>query len=209
MRRDHALEDVVVELQDEVAHLRAQIRQLWKVVRDLQSSVHGGDEQVSDSRSTSQSVDRPAPRRSSSGYSTSEEPRTPDQRPAVLPPPGTSVTPSAAPTPSTAPLSWLEREEICDQIGRFLARSISGGHRGASGRDKIPLPSRIWVVVRDYAGQIYTPVKVVKSWTSCKLLCKPTNHEFGDSVFVGLPSEREARRVVQAAQLTWPPVVEA
>ena len=63
-------------------------------------------------------------------------------------------------------------------------------------------------MVRDYAGQIYTPVKVVKSWTSCKVLCKPTNHECGDSVFVGLPSEREARRVVQAAQLTWPAVIE-
>ena len=209
MRTDHALEDVVIELQDEVAHLRAQIKQLWKVVKDLQSSVHGGKDQVSDSRSTSQSVDRLVQRRSSSGYSTIEEPRSPEQRPFVPGPAVSSVTPSVAPTPSTATLSWLEREEIRDQIGRFLARSISGGHRGASGRDKIPLPSRIWVIVRDYAGQIYTPVKVVRSWTSCKLLCKPTNHECGDSVFVGLPSEREARRVVQAAQLTWPSVIEA
>ena len=39
-------------------------------------------------------------------------------------------------------------------------------------------------------------MKVVKSWTSCKVLCKPNNHECGDSVFVGLSSEREARRVV-------------
>ena len=209
MRRDHALEDVVIELQDEVAHLRAQIKQLWKVVKDLQSSVHGGEDQVSDSRSTSQSVDRLVQRRSSSGYSTIEEPRSPEQRPFVPGPAVSSVTPSVAPTPSTATLSWLEREEIRDQIGRFLARSISGGHRGASGRDKTPRPSRIWVIVRDYAGQIYTPVKVVRSWTSCKLLCKPTNHECGDSVFVGLPSEREARRVVQAAQLTWPSVIEA
>jgi len=143
MRRDHALEDVVIELQDEVAHLRAQIKQLWKVVKDLQSSVHGGEDQVSDSRSTSQSLDRLVQRRSSSGYSTSEEPRSPEQRPFVPGPAVSSVTPSVAPTPSTATLSWLEREEICDQIGRFLARSISGGHRGASGRDKIPLPSHL------------------------------------------------------------------
>eukprot|EP00435_Cladocopium_sp_Y103_P061520 s652_g23.t1 len=38
------------------------------------------------------------------------------------------------------------------------------------------------------------PCKVVRSWSACKLLCKPSNNECGDSVFVGLPSEREARR---------------
>jgi hypothetical protein len=112
--------------------------------------------------------------------------------------------------PSSAPchLSWLEREAICDQIGKFLARSISGGFRGASGRDRIPLPSRLWIIVRDFAGQIYTPVKVVRSWTSCKVLCKPCNNECGDSVFVVVPSEREARRVVAAAELEWPAVIE-
>ena len=208
MRRDHALEDVVVELQDEVAHLRGQIRQLWKAIRELESSVHGGEDRDSESRSNSQSLNRPVQRRSSSGYSTSDETKSPEQFLVVSGPATSSVGPTAALTSTTTSLTWLEREEICDQIGRFLARSISGGHRGASGRDKIPLPSRIWIVVRDYAGQIYTPVKVVKSWTSCKVLCKPTNHECGDSVFVGLPSEREARRVVQAAQLTWPAVIE-
>ena len=112
--------------------------------------------------------------------------------------------------PSSAPchLSWLEREAICDQIGKFLARSISGGFRGASGRDRIPFPSRLWIIVRDFAGQIYTPVKVVRSWTSCKVLCKPCSNECGDSVFVGVPSEREARRVVATAELEWPAVIE-
>ena len=199
----------MVELQDEIAHLRAQVRQLWKAIRDLESSVHRREEQGSDSRTASQSIGRREQGRSSSGYSTSDEAKSPDQFLVVPGTTATSAIPSTTPVPSTASLSWLEREEICDQIGQFLARSISGGHRGSSGRDKIPLPSRFWVIVRDYAGQIYSPVKVVKSWTSCKLLCKPANHECGDSVFVGVPSEREARRVVQAAQLTWPSVIEA
>eukprot|EP00435_Cladocopium_sp_Y103_P074553 s5_g49.t1 len=49
-------------------------------------------------------------------------------------------------------------------------------NRGVSGREKINLPSR------------------------------PNNHEYEcrDSVFVGLPSEREAKRVVYSAELLWP-----
>ena len=47
-------------------------------------------------------------------------------------------------------------------------------------------------------------VKLVRSWSSCKALMKPP----GDSIFVGLPSEREARRVVYSAGLEWPQVIE-
>lgn len=197
----------MIELQDEVAHLRAEVRHLRRLVDELRATSPAGEDQVSDSRSTSRSFERVTSRGSTSGYSAREETRTPERDL-----PAAAAQPSAAPhvggSSAACSLSWLEREAICDQIGRFLARSISGAHRGSSGRDKIPLASRLWVVVRDYSGQIYTPVKVVKSWASCKVLCKPSNHECGDSVFVGLPSEREARRVVQAAQLTWPSVIE-
>ena len=79
MRRDHALEDVVVELQDEVADLRGQIRQLWKAIRELESSVHSGGDRDSESRPNSQSLDRSVQRRSSSGYSTSDETKSPEQ----------------------------------------------------------------------------------------------------------------------------------
>ena len=58
---------------------------------------------------------------------------------------------AAAPQPSTSPtvLSWETRDQIADQIGGFIARSVAGGHRGLSGRERNPLPSRLFVVVRD------------------------------------------------------------
>ena len=114
--------------------------------------------------------------------------------------------PAAAPAPSAA-LSWAEREDIADQIGRFISRCLQGQHRGTSGRDLNPLPSRLWLVARDFEGQIYSPIRVFKSWGSCRNLCK-RYEDPGDSVFVGVPSEREARRVVIAAGLDWPAVIE-
>ena len=194
------------ELEDEVADLKAEVRKAWRVIRELRAAFTPGEESQSESRSHSDS--RAAqPRSPSASYSVSSP--SPDRRGEGLQSvPETRGSSTAYPSTAPGSLTWLEREAICDQIGRFLARSISGDHRGTSGRDKIPLASKLWVVVRDCSGQIYTPVKVVRSWTSCKVLCKPSNNECGDSVFVGLPSEREARRVVQAAQLDWPCAIE-
>ena len=177
--------------------------------RDSRDSRRGSD---SEQGYTSRAPTSPGLDRSRSGSEQSlqrqslreiSEEDEPLQSTPVTHPPSTPSTEVSA-----VGLSWLQREAICDEIGQFLHRCISGGFRGTSNRSKIPLPSRLWIIVRDYAGQIYSPVKVVRSWTSCKLLCKPNNHECGDSVFVGLPSEREARRTVQAAGLLFPSVIE-
>ena len=152
------------ELEDEVADLKAEVRKAWRVIRELRAAFTPGEESQSDSRSHSDS--RAAhPRSPSASYSVSSP--SPDRRGEGLQSVPETRGPSAA-YPSSAPgnLTWLEREAICDQIGCFLARSISGDQRGTSGRDKIPLASKLWIVVRDYSGQIYTPVKVVRSWTT-------------------------------------------
>ena len=99
--------------------------------------------------------------------------------------------------------TWLEREAICDEIGEFIKRSLDGDHRGASGRDRLRLPSRIWLVFRDYEGLCYKPGRVCRSWQICKNLVK-RGDGIGDSVFVGFPSEREARRVAGRSGVGWP-----
>eukprot|EP00435_Cladocopium_sp_Y103_P018461 s4220_g4.t1 len=215
MHPPRSLEGEVQDLREEVEDLRAEVRRLRRGLSELRALVvpsqGSGSSFESDSRESADPGRRAAAPHSTSGYPSTSPERAAGQsgqsvRAAVeQSAPAASTLTSAAPSSHTT-LTWLQREEICDQIGRFLARSIAGGHRGSSGREKINLPSRLWVIVRDYAGQIYTPVKVVRTWTSCKVLCKPNNYECGDSVFVGLPSEREARRVVQAAQLEWPAV---
>ena len=59
------------------------------------------------------------------------------------------------------------------------------------------------MVLQDIEGNRYNPVQVFRSWTACKAIIKRGN-DVGDSIFVGLPSEREARRTVHSATLEWP-----
>jgi hypothetical protein len=110
---------------------------------------------------------------------------------------------SRDPSSSDRVLTWAERERICDEIALWILRALSGQHRGTSSRDQIPLSSRIWIVARDFQGRDCNPVQVFSSFSSCKEVVK-RGSELGDSIFIGLPSQREAVRVVLAAGLTWP-----
>jgi len=135
------------------------------------------------------------------------QPRASAAYPSSSPSPVRVNTTNNEHTPSGG-LNWKQREDIADEVGQFIGRSIRGEHRGCSGRNKLPISSKYWIIARDYSGQIYDPVKVVRSWSSCRVLCKPNNVECGDSVFVGFPSERECRRAVWAAGLTFPQTIE-
>ena len=115
-----------------------------------------------------------------------------------------SRSPAASGSASARPtISWEEREEICDEIAEWFQRCIRGEHRGSSGRDRIPLASRVWIVAKDFDGFLYRPCQVFHTFGECKHLVK-RGSECGESVFIGVPSEREARRIVSAAQLGWP-----
>eukprot|EP00435_Cladocopium_sp_Y103_P051693 s1247_g16.t1 len=140
----HRAEGRVQDLEDEVAELRQEVRRLRRLVSELRSAVEESDSR-SDTRDqsyTSATADRQSASRSPApspvqpaGY------LSPDRREGNLQSVPETPLP-VQPTTGTQQLSWLEREAICDQIGRFLARSISGQFRGSSGRDRIPLPSR-------------------------------------------------------------------
>ena len=98
--------------------------------------------------------------------------------------------------------SWdsLDLVGASDCIGRFIINCLEGRHRGNIGREEIPLASRLWIIVRDHSGLIYTPVKVVRSWASCKLLVKPRGVDLGDSI-CGC-SQRE-KPVVSSTPRSW------
>lgn len=104
---------------------------------------------------------------------------------------------------SRCSLSWEEREAVCEEIAAWVRRCLNDNHRGPSGRDRISLPSRVWLVFRTISGATPDPVQVHRTFGSCKRAVK-TGDSFGDSVFVGLPSDREAKRVVEFAGLRWP-----
>lgn len=98
--------------------------------------------------------------------------------------------------------TWAERELICKDIGAFLRRCLAGIHRGGSGRDNIRAASRYWIVVRDFDGTTFSPVKVFSSFASAARLTKK-GASLGKSVTVGVPSQREIQWVIDAGGFVW------
>ena len=125
---------------------------------------------------------------------------------------GSSVA-SSAPTGVTDPhqqpvvQTWEQRERIAEGIGHFFRRALAGDHRGTSGREALRLSSRPWIVVRSIRGEVFSPVRIFRNWARAKDLVK-IGSSAGDSIFVGVPSEREARVVVVASGLEYPEVIE-
>ena len=212
-----ALELEVAELREETDSLRVEVGRLRRSLAGLRAGAS--------SRSAAYSPDGRdlGDNYSEGSYSLVEsENLRPRDLPGAAPVTPTSAAPSPSPcsvptagsvasasAPPSGPLTWRQREDIADRVGNFLARCVAGTHRGPSGREANPLPSRRWIVVRDYTGQIYQPVRIFTSWSSCKLLCKPNGvTDPGSSIFVGFPSERECRRAVETAGLQWPAVIE-
>ena len=209
-----ALELEVSELKEELASVTSELARLRRAIaglrateaRSASASTLGEISEIESERTDSYSVV------GGSEYPASGEGSVLDYNTATVG--AAPVTPlsevgSTSLSRPSVVLSWQRREEIADLIGAFLARSLSGTNRGASGRHLNPLQSRLWIVIRDFAGQIYSPARIFRSWSSAKHLVKPNGVDCGDSVFVGLPSERECRRVLQAAGLAWPGVIEA
>jgi len=193
-------------MQERLAQLEEQVGELTEEVEVLSSSLAGLERRAERAAR--------AARTSESGSTASETPGRrdpiaaesspiPSARANGYPLRSPSVASSTAGSGTQSVPSWMQREEICDQIGSFLLRALSGDHRSSSGRDFIPLASRIWIVIQDFEGNRYNPVRVFRAWSPAKALVK-RGADAGDSIFVGLPSEREARRVVHAATLQWP-----
>ena len=102
--------------------------------------------------------------------------------------------------------SELEREEAARQTGLFFLRCTRGEPRGDSGRSRIRLQNRVYIVVKDRFGSLYTePIRAFHDFASVKPLVRdPRTGSFGDSIFAGFHEEWEARVAVQAAGFGWP-----
>ena len=192
----------------EIAILRAEVRLLQAQVSQLQERVAEleGFEVVSSPGGYRGPVSAAAPE---SAAATSTSSLAGSSGPRAQ---GGEVPSSSAATTSTGPSgneasevqSWEFRLKVAKEIGIFLRRSLEGVYHGNSGRHQIALKSRLYIIVRDRAGIIYTnPVKVLRTWKETKALVE-SGGDLGDAVFVGVPSEREGQTAVLEAGFTWP-----
>ena len=117
--------------------------------------------------------------------------------------PETSVL-SGSVAESEVVTGWTEREEVAQSVGLWLRRALEGGHRGNSGRHRIPESSNLYIVCRDFEGRVFEePAKVLTSFSEVKKLCCRRG-EWGSSVFVGLPSAREVEIALGAGRFGSP-----
>lgn len=95
------------------------------------------------------------------------------------------------------------RLRLARACGEFLRRAVQEDYRGPSGRDRLRLQSRLYVVVADFEGVIFDPVKVCHRFSEVRELCKRQS-ACGRSVFIGFATRWEAEAAVAAGGFRWP-----
>ena len=95
-----------------------------------------------------------------------------------------SAAPVSAPSAASFP---ADRAEISVEICQWVGKALKGQLRGLSGREKITLQSRLYLVFRDIRGRDHNPPLFFETWKETKEACS-LRGQLGDSLFVGLPS---------------------
>ena len=114
--------------------------------------------------------------------------------------PGSSSTAS----PGEVQLSDSEgRRKLAEGIGRFLLRCVKGEHRGTSGRDRLKLQNRLYVILADFEGNLLSEPQVEFSFAPVKALCKRGGGP-GRAIFVGFATKWEAKVALQTAGFAVP-----
>ena len=177
-----------------------EIETLRVAVLDLQARVIQLESRIAEleaERSEFTVIDPPA------GIGTTSRPLAgPEAAPA-----GSRSAASFTPAPRTSEQTETERRQIAEEVGRFLRRCVAGEPRGCSGRDRLQLASRYWVVIRDFNGQDHSPPLIFSRFSDCRALVK-RGSDCGDSIFVGLPSKSDIRRALLAGGFRLPAELE-
>eukprot|EP00438_Fugacium_kawagutii_P018145 Skav206345 [mRNA] locus=scaffold3448:16189:18383:+ [translate_table: standard] len=99
------------------------------------------------------------------------------------------VQPATASQPaSSTARRELSYERVCtaENIGYWVVRCLNSDYRGPSGRDRISLPSRWYLVFRDVEFKTYNPPLLFPTWKEAKPYCSAASTgSFQQSVFVG------------------------
>ena len=173
-----------------VLRLSARVEELELRVHELESRLRVAEEQGFTLVTSSPRV--------STGFS------NPTSAAASTVPPGQEYPlPGPVRTPEETEWSHDRRAELADRLGLWLKEELKGIRQGPSGRSSCPLKSRIYVLVRSHSLQTRNPVVVSATVRGLYPHLAPGGRA-ADAIFIGLPTEWEARRAVKAAGLAWP-----
>lgn len=95
------------------------------------------------------------------------------------------------------------REQLARTIGEFIRRSLDGLPRGPSGRDRLRLQNRYYLVFADFNGEQLEEPVFTERFSEIKDIVKRGNSA-GASVFIGLPTLWESKIVFQTVGIPLP-----
>lgn len=108
-----------------------------------------------------------------------------------------------APVSPVDPSDQEGRRVLAEQIGRFLGRAARGENRGSSGRDRLRLSNRCYLIIADFEGVRLDPPIYTQQFSEVRSRCK-RGPACGNSIFVGLPSRWEAEVAARESGLPLP-----
>ena len=125
-----------------------------------------------------------SPARASARSQPSSSPLVPDRRAEPPPLPGSgggelsrasaaAVHADGSSSANPGPPTSHFRTAIAEDVGAWLARALSGAYRGTSGRDRLALQSRYYIVLANFRGQRPSEPLVCSSFFRCERALLP------------------------------------
>ena len=117
-------------------------------------------------------------------------------------PPSDSASGVSSARPSTAEVLVGDTSARAD-LALFLRRCREGLPRGSSGRDRLRLQNRYYIILADYEG-VFLPEPIFTSgFAEVRRICK-RGADAGGSVFVGLATQWEAKLALESGGFVIP-----
>ncbi len=95
------------------------------------------------------------------------------------------------------------RRQLAIEIGQFLNRASRGDFRGTSGRDRLKVANRCYIIVKDFGGNLLQPPLFTEEFATVRRTCKKGS-SCGSAVFVGLATTWEAKIAAENTGLPLP-----
>ena len=108
-----------------------------------------------------------------------------------------------SPTSKVSVSDTAARAALARENGKFLRRCLNGEPRGTSGRDRLALQNRCYIVLADYFGHRLQETAFFSAFQPVKELCK-RGPDCGSSIFLGFATRGEAKAACQEAGVSIP-----